>query len=218
MAAAVLVSCWRDARNTGQDGDGSLLILLSIFVPIGIWCMGIAIGLLVQASRNNIRHYLTTYATTDYSETRDLILNLSRLIADIDSSAPPADRKWLLEQATEALTQAVLLKKQFERPAFHRPMYMIFQILCAPFFIFTVLPLSLVIGCAGLDETPRIDGVYQEGLETAMVDRFSLGCCVHISGLGCCCGAAEDKWLAKVAQRSQSLEAQNWGSLSLHSL
>lgn len=123
----------------------------------------------------------------------------------------------MLEQATDSLTLAVLLKQRFEQPLLSRPTYKALQILLAPFFVLTAFCMSVIIACASLDERPRIDSVYQEGAETAMVDRCSIGCCAHITGLGCCCGSAERRWLTTVNQRSQSLEAQNWGSLALES-
>lgn len=124
-------------------------------------------------------------------------------------------RHWMLDQATDSLTSAILLKQRFEQPLFSRPTYKLLQVLLAPFFVLTAFLMSVIIGCASLDERPRIDGVYQEGAETAMVDRCSVGCCAHITGFGCCCGSVERKWLTTVSQRSQSLEARDWSSLAL---
>lgn len=93
IAAAILVPLHQKAiKDSSDDDNPTALLLMSVLIPLGILFLGISIGLMMLGLRNNIRRYLSTYAAHDYAETRDLILNLSKLIADVDLSAPPADR------------------------------------------------------------------------------------------------------------------------------
>lgn len=237
IAAGVLVPMHAKAKRGDSSHDPTALLLMSTLIPVGILILGVSIGLVMLLVKHDIRRHLASFSARDYMETRDLILNLSKLIADIDASAPPADRldqifllrtwsgtnrtmcrNWLQEQAFDSLTEAILLKRRFEQPPVSRPAYMIFQMAAAPLLVATMLVATLIISFAGLDEKPRIDDVYQEGAETAMVDRCTFGCCVHMTGLGCCFPKSENMWLSKVARRSESLEARGWGELELHSL
>lgn len=95
IAIAILVAIW----HRQEDGEAPLYLLLVVSVPIGLVLASIGIGLLMQGTRNNIRMYLLSYAAADYAETKNLIVNLSKLIADVQHHAPPADRRVSLQVA-----------------------------------------------------------------------------------------------------------------------
>lgn len=90
--------------------------LLICTVPIATLIANIGFGLLLQYLRQSHLFIRNEYQLFDYSECLNLILNVSRLLVDIDTdtSNTPENRNVLLEEVTDVFTQAVLLKQRYE--------------------------------------------------------------------------------------------------------
>jgi len=219
-----------------NDADSSIVSKFRALIatlPISIILLGLLVASLVQWSLRSHSRIITRFATHDVRETRALVLNLCRLMADVDAQVQRAPERGEMLVSTldrafchdlddsqdnvgATLARAVALKAEHDIPK--GIWFWLGKAVFAPLYLGWALISALAVStceCAR-GERPNEFGRYLDGDTSFFGPPVSLGCLMY--GCGCCLNCLEDRednFLADIASQSRPINDPDWGAISL---